>query len=121
MTNHLPPGPKGKPLVGSLLSFYGDILGFLTRVARDYGDIAYFELGPRKVFLLNHPDLIKDVLITHHRNFLKSRALERSKLVLGNGLLTSEGEFHLRNSLISPLEMVRGAVSANPLPGWRES
>ncbi len=96
----LPPGPKGKLFVGSLLDFYRDILGFLTRAARDYGDISHFKLGPRNTFLLNHPDLIKDVLVTHHRNFLKSRALERAKLVLGDGLLTSEKEVHLRQRRI---------------------
>lgn len=89
MIDHLLPGPRGKPLLGSLIGFYSYILGFLTRAARDYGDAVHFELGPRKVFLLNHPDLIKDVLVTHHRDFLKSRTLERSKPVLGNGLLTS--------------------------------
>ncbi len=99
-----PPGPKGKPLVGSLLDFFHDMLGFLSKVAHEYGDIVYFRLGPRKAFLLNRPDLIKDVLVTHHRNFLKSRALERSKLVLGNGLLTSEGDLHLRQRrLIQPV------------------
>lgn len=95
-----PPGPKGMPFIGSLLDFYSDILGFLTRAAHDYGDISYFKLGPRNTFLLNHPELIKDVLVTHHRNFLKSRALERAKLVLGEGLLTSEKEVHLRQRRI---------------------
>jgi len=94
-----PRGPKGIPLVGSLIDFYRDILGFLTK-ASHYGDISYFKLGPRDVFLLNHPDLIKDVLVTHHRNFLKSRALERAKLVLGEGLLTSEQDIHLRQRRI---------------------
>ena len=91
-----PPGPKGIPFVGSLFDFYRDMLGFLSKAAHDYGDIVYFRLGPREAFLLNHPDLIKDVLVTHHRNFLKSRALERAKLVIGEGLLTSEEDFHLR-------------------------
>lgn len=103
MTAKHPPGPKGIPFFGSLFDFYRNMLGFLSKAARDYGDIVYFKLGPREVFLLNHPDLIKDVLVTHHRNFLKSRALERSKLVLGNGLLTNEGESHLRQRrLVQP-------------------
>ena len=42
------------PLIGSLLDFYRDILGFLTQAARDYGDISYFKLGPRETFLFNH-------------------------------------------------------------------
>lgn len=91
-----PPGPKGKPLIGSLFDFRRDMTGFFTRIAQQYGDIAYFKLGPQKCFLLNQPDLIKDVLVTQNRNFTKSRGLERARLFLGEGLLTSEGDFHLR-------------------------
>jgi len=47
-------------------------------------------------FLISHPDLIRDVLVTHQKNFTKSRALERAKKLLGEGLLTSEGTTHLR-------------------------
>ncbi|MBI1928965.1 cytochrome P450, partial [Candidatus Poribacteria bacterium] len=98
-----PPGPKGKPLVGSLFDFRRDMIGFLSKLARDYGDIVYFKLGPQKAFFLNHPDFIKDVLVTHHRNFLKSRVMERAQLLLGTGLLTSEDDFHLRQRrLVQP-------------------
>ncbi len=93
----LPPGPRGLPLVGSLFEFYGDVFGFLMKVSEKYGDIVHFKLGKRRMFLLNNPEHIKDVLVTNHRNFRKSRALERSKFVLGEGLLTSEGEQHLKH------------------------
>ncbi len=101
-TNHrmkapfLPPGPKGLPVVGSLFDYFRDILGFLTRVSADYGDIVYYKLGSRKMYLLNNPEDIKDVLVTNNRNFEKSRALKRTKIVLGEGLLTNEGEPHLK-------------------------
>ena len=98
--NSLPPGPRGLPIVGSLFDYFRDMLGFLLRTARTYGDIAFFKLGSRKVYLLSHPDFIKDVLVTNHMKFHKSRALERSKIVLGEGLLTSEGETHLRERRI---------------------
>ncbi|MBI4228696.1 MAG: cytochrome P450 [Deltaproteobacteria bacterium] len=98
--NSLPPGPKGLPLVGSLFDYFRDMLGFLRRTAQGYGDIAFFKLGSRQVYLLSHPDFIKDVLVTNNRNFQKSRALQRSKIVLGEGLLTSEGETHLRERRI---------------------
>jgi cytochrome P450 len=68
----------------------------MMMLAREYGDLAYFKLGPQPVFLLNHPDYIRDVLITHHKNFMKGEGLQRAKRLLGEGLLTSEGEFHLR-------------------------
>lgn len=56
--------------------------GFFTRIAQQYGDTAYFKLGPQKCFLLNQPDLIKAVLVTHNRNFTKSRGLERARLLV---------------------------------------
>lgn len=92
----LPPGPKGLPVVGSLFDYFKNILGFLTRISEDYGDVVYYKLGSRKMYLLNDPEDIKDVLITNNRNFEKSRALKRSKIILGEGLLTSEGEFHVK-------------------------
>ena len=98
--NSLPPGPRGLPIVGSLIDYFRDMLGFLLKTAQTYGDIAFFRLGSRRVYLFSHPDYIKDVLVTNNRNFQKSRALQRSKIVLGEGLLTSEGETHLRERRI---------------------
>ncbi len=91
-----PPGPKGSPVIGNLKPFRDDPIDFLMACARDYGDIVQFKVGPQELFLLNHPDSIRDVLVTHHRNFVKSRGLRRAKRLLGEGLLTSEGEFHRR-------------------------
>lgn len=65
-------------------------------MADTYGDIAYFKLGPQNVFLFNHPDHIRDILVTRQSNFTKSRMLQRAKVLLGEGLLTSESPFHLR-------------------------
>jgi cytochrome P450 len=53
-------------------------------------------MGPFHLVVLTHPDDIRDVLVTNKRNFIKGRGLERSKRLLGEGLLTSEGNFHLR-------------------------
>lgn len=53
--------------------------------------------------LVNHPDCIREVLVTKNRAFVKGRVLERAKRLLGEGLLTSEGETHLRQRrLIQP-------------------
>lgn len=92
----LPPGPKGMPFLGSLVDYFSDMLGFLTRVSEEYGDIVYYKLGSRKMYLLNNPEHIKGVLVTNNRKFEKSRALKRTKIVLGEGLLTNEGEPHLK-------------------------
>jgi cytochrome P450 len=99
----LPPGPKGMPFVGHLFAFRRDPLRFLRQAAREYGDLVYFRIGPQDAFLLNHPDYIQNVLVTHQRNFVKGRGLERAKDFLGEGLLTSEGEFHRRQRrLVQP-------------------
>jgi len=92
----VPPGPKRKPLVGHLMEFRRDPIKFLMNSAHDYGDIAYLKFGPQGIYLFNNPDYIKDVLVTNNRNFVKSRGLEMAKKFLGEGLLTSEGEFHRR-------------------------
>ncbi len=92
----VPPGPKRKPIVGHLMEFRRDPIKFLMNSARDYGDIAYLKFGPQSIYLFNNPDYIKDVLVTNNRNFVKSRGLEMAKKFLGEGLLTSEGEFHRR-------------------------
>jgi cytochrome P450 len=91
-----PPGPRRKPIVGHLLEFRRDPIGFLQRSAREHGDIVHLQLGPQAIYFFNHPEHIKDVLVTNNRNFVKSRGLEMAKKFLGEGLLTSEGEFHRR-------------------------
>src|SRR5215213_11402656 len=95
MNPHLPPGPKRKFLGLDFIGFRRDPINFIQRLAQ-HGDISYFRMGPQDVYFLNHPDYIKDVLVTHQQNFTKGRALQRSKRLLGEGLLTSEGDFHRR-------------------------
>ena len=86
----LPPGPKGQLIAGNLPDYARDQLGFLTRCAREYGDVVRMRFFNVPIVLLNHPDHIEHVLVANNRNFIKDRA-ERSGLrFLGNGLLTSE-------------------------------
>ncbi len=73
-----------------------DILGTLTELAREYGNVARIKVGPQHVIVVSHPDLIRAVVITEARRFVKGRGLERTRRLLGSGLLTSEGDFHLR-------------------------
>ncbi len=96
----LPPGPKtGNPL-GHLFAFRRDSLAFLRKVADKYGDIAQFRIGPARVVLVNHPDHVRDVLSTRHHYFIKGRPLAMAKVLLGEGLLTSDGAYHARQSRI---------------------
>jgi cytochrome P450 len=90
------PGPKQVFPVLNLVKFQRHRLEFVTQMAREYGDVAFFYFGPQPMVLLNEPEAIRDVLVTHSKNFMKGEGLQRAKRLLGEGLLTSEGEFHLR-------------------------
>src|SRR5262245_45704147 len=81
-----------------------DPLAFLTKLAREYGDVVRFRLGPVELHLLNRPEFIRDLLVTNAAAFHKGRGLERAKRLLGEGLLTSEDPIHLRRRrMIQPV------------------
>jgi cytochrome P450 len=107
-----PPSLKRKFFGASFLTFHRDRLGFLQTAAKECGDITYFKLGAQEVYFLNHPDYVKDVLVTHQGSFIKGRALQRGKRLLGEGLLTSEGEFHRRQRRLAQPAFHRGRVNA---------
>lgn len=108
----LPPGPKAKFPGANLLAFRRDPLSFLQKIAQEYGDISRFRVGPRRIFLVNHPELIRDVLITQHKNFHKGHGLQRAKTLLGEGLLTSEEEFHRRQRRLAQPAFHRERMNA---------
>jgi cytochrome P450 len=90
------PGPVNLPFVGVAPMLRRDPIGYLTRLARTYGDIVRFRLLDKQTYLLNHPDYIRDILVTRQSNFTKTPTLRRAKRFFGEGLLTSEGEHHMR-------------------------
>ena len=103
LTAARPPGPKNPPLVGHLRTFRRDPLDFLTRASREYGDLVYFKVASQHMYLVNHPDYVREILVNNQSNFMKSRALQRAKMLLGEGLITSEGQHHLRQRrLVQP-------------------
>jgi len=106
-----PPGPRARFPGHTLLEFARRRLPFLVESAERYGDIVFFKVGNERIYLLNHPDLIREVLVTNQKNFTKSRALVRAKKVLGEGLLTSEGEFHLRQRRLAQAAFHRDRIA----------
>src|SRR5919199_5290694 len=88
----LPAGPRGHFLTGHLPELKRDGLACLTRYAREYGDFVPLRFGPVRGALLNHPDLIEEVLVAQSGNFIKSPAVRNSRRLTGNGLLLNEGE-----------------------------
>src|SRR3954470_10105572 len=96
-----PPGPRGKFPGHILLSFRRDPLRFLTRLAQRFGDVVQFRIGSSDYVFLNHPDFVRDVIVAQNHRFTKGPALQRAKVTLGEGLLTSEGEMHKRQRRLS--------------------
>jgi cytochrome P450 len=98
-----PPGPHHIIPNKLLMTFMRDPLNTLTGIANQYGEISHFKFGRRHMYLLNNPDYIEDVLVTNPNAFIKSRGLQIAKRLLGNGLVTSECEFHHKQRrLIQP-------------------
>jgi cytochrome P450 len=97
------PGPRGHLLLGTLLDVWRDRLGLMTGVAADFGDVVRFTMGPKRVYFFNHPEHAKYVLSDNHANYHKGIGLIQAKRVLGEGLLTSEGDLWRRHRrLIQP-------------------
>ncbi|WP_436924566.1 cytochrome P450 [Halosimplex amylolyticum] len=99
-----PPGPSGRPVVGSLFEFVRDEYAFRERCAREYGDLAYYEVLGTPFYQVNSPEGIEHVLVHNNGNYVKGELFQESLgPVLGNGLLNSEGEFWRRQRhLIGP-------------------
>ena len=63
-------------------------------LAEEYGDIAHYKIGWNHIVFLNHPDYIREVLVVQNDNFIKERTVRRTKMLLGEGMITSEGSQH---------------------------
>ena len=94
--NVVPPGPPGAPLIGNLRDMRVDMARNWVRAREQYGDVVGYHIAGRPIFLVAHPDDIRYVLVDNARNYTKGRGLEKAKPLLGEGLLTSEGDFWLR-------------------------
>lgn len=110
-----PPSLKPGLLGGHFLKFRFHPTEFLTRAAA-LGDVTYMNLAGNPAFFVNHPEFVRDVLITNHSKFFKGRALQRAKKLLGEGLLTAEGADHLRRR-----RMIQPAFHRNRIADYARS
>ena len=88
-----------------------DPLTFFSDIAREYGDFVGLRILNFRILLINHPDHIEDVLVNHPKKFIKGRILKANKRVFGSGLLTSEGDFWLRQRRLAQPAFHRARIA----------
>lgn len=92
---HFPPGFKRNLLWFAFRKFRpANPIILFQHLADTYGDIAHYKLGHHHIVFLNHPEYIREVLVVQNDNFIKERTVQRTKMLLGEGMITSEGAVH---------------------------
>src|SRR5712692_4059945 len=130
--NRVPPGPKGHPILGVMPEFNRDTLSFITR-CREYGDVVRARFFYVTCYFLYNPDDLEYVLSTNAKNFIKSMSVRSNFFhrLIGNGLLTSEGDFWRRQRRLAQPAFHRQRISGygdtmveyteRMISSWREA
>lgn len=118
MTNPaiLPPGPRGPLPLRAIRAFRRDLLGFLVDMPLTYGDVARLRFGLQDLYLVSHPDYIQEVLVTQHHSLPKTWILRIARDALGNGMLTSNGEYHRRQR-----KLIKPVLHKHRIPAYAET
>ncbi len=96
------PGPRGHPLLGSLPEVRRDPIRLFLESFERYGEVVRFHFGPMIAHLVSSPAGANHVLAENNKNYGKqTRGYRNLRYVLGNGLLTSEGEVWKRQRRIA--------------------
>ncbi|MGE0027061.1 MAG: cytochrome P450 [Thermoleophilia bacterium] len=124
------PGPGRRGSLALVGERRRDALGMFTRLRDRYGEVVRFRMGPLDMLLVSDPDLVQEVFTTHASRVRKGRILEGAKVLLGEGLLTSEGAHHRRQRrLMQPAfhrdrldayAGIMGGWAARTAEGWRD-
>src|ERR1700693_3690972 len=91
-----PAGPPFLPRFFSGRMFRQNAIESMTESAARYGDLVHYTIFGRHIYQLNHPDLIEDFLLKNAAKHHRGIVMQRAKVVLGEGLLTSEEPLHMR-------------------------
>jgi len=129
-THRMPPGPSGDLLFGHLRTFLRDPVHSLLDASSEFGDVVSLRWGWHPMFLLNRPEHIQHVLQSNSRNYGRGLGYPRMRSLLGNGILTSEGEHWLRHRRVIQRSMhtqrlhaigqIVSAATAQMLERWRQ-
>ncbi len=111
---HMPPGLKRS------LPFYaakpwvklGSPILLFEHLHKTYGNIAHYQFMGTPIVFVNDPEYIKEILVTQGSSFVKERTVKRMKILLGEGLITSEEPFHMRQRRIAAPAFHRQRINA---------
>ena len=125
----LPPGPRGLPILGVLPAVRRNPTAVFMSAALRFGEVVYLKIGPRHGYLITNPSDVRHVLQDNARNYHKSPLYDKLRMSIGNGLLTSEDEFWLRqrriaqpafhHRRIAALSGVMSDVARDAAAGWQ--
>jgi cytochrome P450 len=109
-----PPGLKLNLPFYLLRRFFspGNPIALFEHLTRTYGLMAHYRLGLSHIVLVNEPEFIHEILINQPQNFIKERTQQRMKILLGEGLITSDGEVHRRQRRIAAPAFHRQRIHA---------
>ena len=95
MPYHFPPGLSHNLIWYVFRKFRpADPITLFQLLVKQYGDVVHYKIGREHIVFLNDPALIREVLVVQNDNFTKERTVRRSKMLLGDGMITSEGSLH---------------------------
>ena len=108
-----PPGLKLNLLLYSFNRFRGgDPIRVFQYLFNTFGDAAHYKLGRRHVVFLSNPEYIREILVVQNSNFVKERTVQRMKMLVGEGLITSEDPFHRKQRMLAQPAFYRQRISA---------
>jgi cytochrome P450 len=112
----LPPGPKGLPVIGSLLPWLKNPMEAVTALAREYGGMARIRLRNNYLYVCSDPEMLKEMLITHRAKYMKNIRYRHIQALVGQGLLLSEAAEWRRQRVITQPAFKPDAIDAQV--GW---
>lgn len=110
LNRKIPPQPKEHLFFGNALQYCRGPLEFLTGAVREHGDVVRLRLPGMSVYVLANPAHIEYVLRANHRNFIKDKITRSFGSFLGQGLLTSEGDFWRRQRRLAQPALLSSQV-----------
>ena len=105
----LPPGPSELPIIGQTLRYIRDPIRFMLESAA-YGDLVTLSVKPALLLMVNHPDLIRDVVVTNHQKVGRGPNADVLKYAMGEGLVTAGPANHLQQRRLMQPQFHRGRV-----------